>query len=127
MGTTANLGIVYPDTSTVPSRKTYAEDPIKSVDTQVVAYLRKRTKGGDSLGTIAIGSSSVDVTINFTTSFATTPAVGVTPRTTNAYGATVLTKSATSFTVRLFRPSGAATTAAATVPFDWTATDLGNA
>lgn len=127
MGTTTNLGIVYPDSSGVPSRENWVENPLKSVDAKVVEYLRKRVKSGDSSGTIAIGQVSVDVTINFTTGFASTPSVTPTPRTTSAYAATLLTKSATSFTVRLFRPTGAATSAAATVPFDWTASDLGNA
>lgn len=128
MGTTTNLGIVYPDQSGVPSRQAWVEDPIKSVDAKVVAYLAKRFKSGDSSGTIPAGQVTFDVTIAFGSGgFANTPSVTPVARTTSAYSATLLTRSTTGFTVRLHRPSGASTASPATVPFDWTASDMGNA
>lgn len=126
MGTTANLGIEYPDPSGVPSRQSWIEDPIKSVDAKVVAYLGKRVKGGSSSGTIEIGQASVDVVVTFNTPFATAPDATASAGTTSNYQANVISRSTASITVKLMRPFNAATTAAATVPFTWTATDLGN-
>lgn len=128
MGTTANLGIVYPDASTVPSRATYVENPLKSVDTKVVEYLRKRVKGGSATATIAIGQASSPATsVTFTTPFASAPACGATARSSFGYTATLASVSTTGMTVVVHRPAGASTAAAATVTFDWDANDLGNA
>lgn len=127
MGVTANLEIEYPDESGVPSRESWVENPIKSVDAKVVAYLRKRVKSGSSSGTIAIGQSTVDAVITFTTPFATAPSVTASAGTTTNYQANVFAVTASTVTLRLMRPAGSATTATATVPFTWIATDLGNA
>lgn len=126
MGTTTNLGIEYPDPSGVPSREDWVERPIKSVDEKVVAYLRKRVKGGSSSGTIPVGASSVDVTVDFDTPFASVPSVTASAGTSTNYQANVMTVTVAAVTIKLIRPTGAATTGTATVPFSWTATDLGN-
>ena len=127
MGVTPNLGIQYPDASGVPSRKSWVEDPLKSVDAQVVAYLAKRWKSGEGSVTIPVGQAFQDVSVTFGSAFASAPRAFAIPRTTDAYRATTRVKSTTGATFRIFRPAGAPTTAAATVPFDWEATDMGNA
>lgn len=107
---------------------TYADAvDIAQLEAAIAEMLSKRSKSGDSSGTIAIGQNTVDVVVNFATPFASTPRATATTRTTADYGATVTVRSAGSMTVRLHRPTGASTAAAATVPFDWNASDLGNA
>lgn len=88
--------------------------------------ISQHTKSGESSGTIPVGESFVNVQVSFGTPFATTPRVSPVPRTSDAYRATVISKSASATTIRLFRPSGASTSGSATVPFDWIATDLPN-
>lgn len=99
---------------------------VAQLQAAVVSVVASRVKGGGTSGTIPAGDSFFDVTLSFATPFASTPAVTATARTTADYSATVTARSAGGATVRLHRPAGASTAGAATVPFDWHATDLGN-
>lgn len=100
---------------------------VAQLQAAVAEMISQRTKGGADSATISAGQSSADKAISFPTPFASTPFASATARTTADYAATVISRSASSVTVRVHRPTGAATTVAATVPFDWIATDLPNA
>lgn len=131
MGTTANLGIEIPDPSVTPSRENWIEKPIESVDEKVQAALvalSKRVKSGSVSGTIPTGQTYVDVSVAFTTPFSSTPDVAGALRstTTAAYQAVIQSQSATGFTVRLMRPTGASTSSPAGLNYNWVASDLGN-
>lgn len=129
MGTTPNLGIQYPDGSAAPTRENLMEAPIKSVDTRVVAYLRAHFKRGRATGTIPIGQSYFDVPVTFPGgAFANLPTIvgQVSTVTTQPFAAVIQsnTIATTGFTVRLMRPTGSSTTAAAGLNFDYQASDL---
>lgn len=72
--------------------------------------------------TIAAGQDSGDSgTITFDTAFAATPSIVTDPRSTQTYTSHTLTATASTCTIRCFRPDGASTAAAATVNVNWTA------
>lgn len=81
MGVTANLAIEYPDESGVPSRKSWIEDPIKSVDAKVVAYVKGRRRSGFFQFPAPAANTVVTQAITFSPAFEATPEVIVGLRT----------------------------------------------
>jgi len=100
MGTTTNLGIVFPDPSAVPSRLNWVENPIKSVDEKVAAYvtaqLNNLMRSGSS--TITTNGSGV-ATINHP--LGRTPNFAVASLTTATYRAVVTARTSTTITVNV--------------------------
>ena len=124
MGTTPNLKIVYPDPSAVPSRKSWIEDPMLSVDAKVSAALTAlsmRTKSGTVGGNVT-ANVTAQFPVLFGTAFGTAPAVTVAPATSapESIQCSVGNISATGFTVYVRR------SVTGTVSVRWVATDLGN-
>lgn len=100
MGTTANLGIVYPDPSGVPSRLNWVENPIKSVDAQVAAYvtaqLNNLMRSGSS--TVTANASGI-ATINHP--LGRTPNFAVASLPTATYRAAVTARAGSTITVHV--------------------------
>lgn len=131
MGTTTNLGIEYPDPSGVPSRQSWVEDPIKSVDEKVVEYLHKRVKGGTigvSVTSLAQGTGDGPFAVTFATPFDSTPSVVVSSMSAPAGSSYLVPRvvgaTASGFNVYVYNVGPAAATASLTV--GWHATDLGD-
>lgn len=125
MPVTPNLGIEYPDGSGVPSRENWVENPIKSVDTQVAAYVKAHTKSGTTT-VPASGSTTRTLTVTFPGGpFASTPRVvanilnGATLP--NDWTVRAISVSASGFAVYL---RGSAAAPSIDISVSWIATDL---
>lgn len=96
----------------------------QAVESAIAAH----TQAGFASGSIPAGETSVDIPVVFSPPFTTSPAIGLGVRVVSAggYTASIVAKSLSGFTIRVYRPAGTSPTSIPNVNIDWIATDLVN-